>query len=207
MYRQDNSQDGLKATIFTRFNQLQLYTWACLLLGVFIFMSARTIMLFYFGDISQMSTYGRDLLHAYKLGFLFDIQVLVYGFLLFFILGSLVLAKQSIFTAYQRIYHFIAIILLDICLFVAIVNFYFYQYFNSRINEIILNLNNGRVDAILVSVWNHYPLLAIAIILFVASYVFHRVLRFVERHIAEVYWKPVQTYIMNFSFMDVFIIP
>jgi len=210
MHAQDNPQnsprqDSLGDTLFIRFNQLQLYTGLCLLLGLLIFMLARTIMLFHFGDISQLSSQGSELLHAYKLGFLFDIQVLVYCFVLFVVLGSLVLAKKSIFTAYQRIYHFIAIIILDVCLLVAIVNFYFYQYFNSRINDIILDLNNGRADAVMVSVWNHYPLVKIAITLLLASYIFHRILKFAQSIIVKVYWKPGKLLGILFVIFSIFL--
>lgn len=160
--------------MFSRFLRFQISTWFCILLGISIFMVARAIMLFHFGDDAVLHRTG-EIRRAFLIGFLFDLQILSLLLSISVVVALLLLPLKKLFSIYHCwVYPVICSIILTICITFAIINFYYYQYFNSQIDLNFLEITAGQANATLAFIWQKYPVITVftAIVLFMMLIIF-----------------------------------
>ncbi len=127
-----------------------------------IFVFFRLLMLFSYGEWSDLKSYKIDLLKAFYWGFKFDTSVIFYGMLLPVILLLLLSffrhPNRKKWNRFLVVYFWIATAVYTVF---GIINYYFYGYFQSHISPVIFGLKDDKTSAILVSLWTDYPVFKI----------------------------------------------
>lgn len=131
------------------------------IMGIIIFTVFRTAHLFSYGNLSELSDFKADIIHAYWTGLRFDATVLAHGLFVIFILNLITLffrykpetnGKRLMKLSYCYLLCvyivFIAILLLD---------FFYYMFFQTHISKLVFGILNEPM-AVLTSVWTDYPI-------------------------------------------------
>ena len=135
------------------------------LLGLILFMSFRTALLFSFGSYSDLSAYKLDMLKAYWVGYRFDTTVLTYGLVLPFSLNLLVLAIPRYYDAIRRFAYWYIIFAYFVFLSVLFVDFFYFKFFQSHLNVLLFGIVNDDTKAVMTSVWTDYPVIKVLLII------------------------------------------
>lgn len=113
-----------------------------------------------------------DLFSAFLVGIRFDISVICYAFIplaLWWLISIFISQKYSI--KFQKNYFNFAKYYLTIALLIFvsffIIDFFYYQFFQSHINILFFGIFKDDTQAVLYSVWKDYPILKILSILIV----------------------------------------
>ncbi|WP_203970333.1 LTA synthase family protein [Capnocytophaga stomatis] len=146
------------------------------------FLINRFVFLYVYGNYEQLLSHKTDLVQAFLMGGRFDISVICYGFLplaLFWLISLFI--KKSFSQKFENIYLNFCKYYLLFALFVftslQIIDFFFYQFFQSHINILFFGIFNDDTSAVLHSVWTDYPILMILLVftlVFISFLVFHK---------------------------------
>lgn len=176
--------------MFSRFIKLQMSVWICIFLGILIFMIMRTIMLYHFSDGTvwlRSGEFGR----LYQISLLFDLQTMSHLMLISLAISLLLLPSKKLFSIYHnQIYPLLGTLLLTTALVFAVINFYYYQYFNSAIDLMFFEVAAGQAGATLTNVWQEYPVVKVCLLLLLSIVVIFSLLRYLQRHINNFNWHP-----------------
>lgn len=155
------------------FTQSLFFFLKSFLFFFFLFFLSRAVFLFNYGNSTILSSKKLGLLNAFLAGGRFDISAICYGFLPL-VLGLLVslFIPQRKDEKFKKIFssiakYYLAIVLI-VFLTLIIIDYFFYQFFQSRINLLFFGIFNDDTSAVLASVWTDYPLVKIALIYILA---------------------------------------
>ncbi|MDO4783238.1 MAG: LTA synthase family protein [Capnocytophaga felis] len=133
------------------------------------FLLNRFVFLCVYGNYEQLSSHKTDLFQAFLMGARFDVSVICYGFLpltLFWLVSLFI--KKSFGQKFENTYLVFSKYYLLFVLFVftslQIIDFFFYQFFQSHINILFFGIFNDDTSAVLHSVWTDYPIFKILLI-------------------------------------------
>jgi len=164
-------------------------------LGFLIFLISRLIFLAVYGSFSSMEGCWLDLIYAFVMGFRFDAKVLTIALLPLFILSALQLfnrRKSIIDGLYYKVSLMYGLFILLLYTFVAIIDFNFFKFFNTRISVLFFGIVEDDTRAVLKSVWTDYPvvLISLAFIAY-AVLLFLLLKRFFRTEVKWVYLRSV----------------
>ena len=135
-----------------------------------LFFINRFIFFSVYGKWSQLGEYLSDIFYAFFIvGPRFDISAICYAFLplAVFWLFSLFIPKRFT-TNFQKIYLYFScfylLFVLVVYVSLFIIDFFYYQFFQSHINILFFGIFNDDTKAVLKSVWTDYPVFKIFII-------------------------------------------
>lgn len=162
--------------------------------GIVLFFISRIIFLFSFGNISDLSNSVSDIIDAFAVGFKFDFKVLTVVFLPVAFLCLIQLLNNNNKMVYGFFYRFsvtYGTLVLLVLLFISIVDFYFYKFFNTRISVIFFGVIEDDTKAVLRSVWTDYPVVIILLSMLVVTIGFYLLLKYFFKR--EIRWVYVQS--------------
>ncbi|MBW3519437.1 LTA synthase family protein [Flavobacterium sp. NKUCC04_CG] len=144
---------------------------------VALFLISRILFMLSYGNYGELWANYSDVLMAFWIGERFDVSVICYGFvpvLLMAIGGLFVPTSKS--EAYLR---FVGVfskwyLLVPLVIFTSIllIDYFFYQFFQSHINVLFFGIFKDDTQAVLNSVWKDYPILGIVLIYLVVIVVY-----------------------------------
>ena len=154
----------------------RLLKYFFVLLGMFMFM--RLLFLFRFGNAKLASTYGSDLLRAFKVGALFDIQTILYGLtplVLMYLFSGLFAKKkrEKLFQGFTRGY------LLSVTAIYALIllcDQQFYSFFQNHLNVLAFGLVEDDTMAVITSMWTDHPVIRMCVAMVFIVYVSRKML-------------------------------
>ena len=138
----------------------------CMLAMAFVY---RTIMLFAYGNFSELKIYPYDILKSFFVGARFDMMVIMYFLviLILFAFPSFVWWWKTLFEKLGKAWSYIAIILFFILL---TCDFFYYRFFDAHYNLLIFGIVDDETQTILKSMWTDFPVIRIVLFLVVLSW-------------------------------------
>lgn len=136
---------------------------------VFLFALGRLVFLLSYGVSEVFENEKGKIIEAFIVGARFDVSAICYGFLplVLFWLSSLFVPKRhelgfsKVYAGFARYYLlFVTVVFLTL----IIIDYFFYQFFQSHINLLFFGIFNDDTTAVLTSVWTDYPLFYIALV-------------------------------------------
>ncbi len=129
----------------------------------FVFAVFRLIFLLCYGDFSRLDEYILNIFHAFWVGFLFDAKILA------IVLAPWLLLQLLAFLVYQprlskRLFsclRYILVVVSIILYIILIIDLSYYSYFQSHIDVRIFGLIEDDTEAILLSIWQEYPVIKV----------------------------------------------
>ncbi|QQU04350.1 LTA synthase family protein [Myroides odoratus] len=140
---------------------------------VLLFALGRLVFLISYGTSEVFEHEKGKIAEAFMVGTRFDVSAICYGFLplVLFWLSSLFIPKKyelgfsKVYATFARYYLlFVTVVFLTL----IIIDYFFYQFFQSHINLLFFGIFNDDTTAVLTSVWTDYPLFYIALVYAVA---------------------------------------
>lgn len=158
----------------------------------FLFFVSRLFFLFSYGNFEELKEVKYGILKAFVSGARFDISAICYGFLplLWFWLISLFVPLRfsyKFLKVYFRFSSIFLLVVLFVFLSLIIIDYFFYQFFQSHINLLFFGIFYDDTSAVLDSVWNDYPILKIIALYITTIIAFIGVNRFVKKRIINTY--------------------
>ncbi|MDR2224346.1 MAG: sulfatase-like hydrolase/transferase [Flavobacteriaceae bacterium] len=134
-----------------------------------VFFVARLFFLGVYGNSTELQHEKIGLIRAFLVGARFDVSAISYGFLPIMLLCLIALAIPSRFNKqYAKFFHVFSLISLLLVLVaylsLIIIDFFFYQFFQSHINLLFFGIFYDDTSAVLDSVWTDYPIFKIGFI-------------------------------------------
>ncbi|WP_430613652.1 LTA synthase family protein [Flavobacterium sp. JP2137] len=151
---------------------IQLLSKSFLFFAV-LFLVSRIVFMLSYGNYGELWDNYSDVFAAFLMGERFDVSVICYGFLPL-ILGTVIglFVPQTKGLRYFRAFGLFAkyYLLLPLLLFTTIllIDYFFYQFFQSHINVLFFGIFKDDTQAVLNSVWKDYPIFSIVVIYVVA---------------------------------------
>ncbi|WP_010250693.1 LTA synthase family protein [Myroides injenensis] len=171
---------------------LSLFRKVCLngikyfLYFLFVFFIGRLFFLLTYGNMSELSNFKLGIAEAFIVGARFDVSAICYGFLpiaLLWLIALFIPSKWN--TSYIKFYHLFAkyFLLLVLLLFVSliIIDYFFYQFFQSHINLLFFGIFEDDTTAVLNSVWTDYPIFKIIGVFIIAVIGFLFISRLIKK--------------------------
>lgn len=158
----------------TLFRKIVLHGLLCFLFFFLLFALGRFVFLISYGSSEVFDNEKLEIVEAFIVGARFDVSAICYGFLplLLFWLTALFIPKKTE-VAFNKVYAgFVRYYLLFVALVfttLILVDYFFYQFFQSHINLLFFGIFNDDTKAVLTSVWKDYPLFSIALVYAVVS--------------------------------------
>ena len=140
------------------------------LVQLFVFQLFRLFILIYFGNFNELAELKLDILKAFWVGYKFDTSVIFYGLIpVFFLTLIFFVVPQRLLTVYARKVSLFFKVYLKVVFFmlffILIADFYFFKFFQSHFNQLVLGIKNDDTWAVLVSVWTDFPVIKILLII------------------------------------------
>ncbi|MTG97681.1 sulfatase-like hydrolase/transferase [Myroides albus] len=150
------------------FRRLSLNGLKYFLYFLFVFFLGRLSFLITFGNFTDLSSYKVGVIEAFIVGARFDVSAICYGFLPVVLLWLISLFLPKRFNIrYSRFYgsfiKYYLIFVLVVFLSLIIIDYFFYQFFQSHINLLFFGIFEDDTTAVLNSVWTDYPIFKILI--------------------------------------------
>jgi phosphoglycerol transferase MdoB-like AlkP superfamily enzyme len=138
-----------------------------------LFFIARLCFLSVYGNANELQDETVGLFKAFVVGARFDVSAISYGFLPIVLLSLIGLAIPARFNEkYVRFFRAFSkvslLIVLVVYLSLIIIDFFFYQFFQSHINLLFFGIFYDDTSAVLDSVWTDYPILKITMVYCIA---------------------------------------
>jgi phosphoglycerol transferase MdoB-like AlkP superfamily enzyme len=154
--------------------------------GLSVLLISRIVFILKYGNRAEIGTRIPDLMQAFIIGFRVDTMTLTYILtipLLFALIALCIPASKL--SGYQRFNSrltlFYSLFAMIIVLFGIITDFYFYRFFNDHLNILVFEFFRDDTKAVLVSMWNDYPVIYISfsILIFgvISFFVLRRIIR------------------------------
>jgi phosphoglycerol transferase MdoB-like AlkP superfamily enzyme len=148
--------------------------------GFIILLISRFFFLFVYGDFSDLSGYGSDLVNAFIMGARFDVKILTFCLFPLALLSFTQLYSRKK-TVIDSFYYKVSIIYGTIVLFfitlISIIDFNFFKFFNTRISILFFGILEDDATAVLKSIWTDYPVVLFTIFLIVFSILIYFLLK------------------------------
>lgn len=137
--------------------------------GLLTSLIARLVFMLSYGNIHELQQSSGDVARAFFIGFRTDTMSISYGLLPAFlvILAINFVPKKSLQSYAQSARRFLltySTTLFGLFLFVNIIDFFFYRFFNDHLNVLIFALIEDDTQAVLTSMWTDYPVIRIFVV-------------------------------------------
>ncbi|MCP1995615.1 LTA synthase family protein [Flavobacterium sp. HSC-61S13] len=134
-----------------------------------LFFVSRLLFVWSYGNSEELSANYLDVIVAFIMGGRFDISVICYGFLpvlLTALIGLFIPQQRSLgylrfFASFCKYYLLIPLL---VFLSLLLIDYFFYQFFQSHINVLFFGIFKDDTTAVLDSVWKDYPIFSILLI-------------------------------------------
>ncbi len=176
------------------------------LLGIAIFFAARIAFLFSYGNMTELGSNFLEVAKSFAVGLRFDFKILCIVYIPIAILCLLQLLNQNSKIVYGFYYRFSIVygtIMLFLILFVSVVDFYFYKFYNTRISVIFFGIIEDDTTAVLKSVWTDYPVVILLISMFALAIGIYLLLRILFKR--EIKWVYVQSPLLRTFIVIIFL--
>ena len=159
--------------------------FANLLLALFILSIARLVLLINAVDPVQLSIYKNDLLNVFFLGGRFDLKVAAIAFSLPIIIGLLTANFKNAFKHFLSFFVLYATLIHCLLVLFSIGNYFYYQTYSTHIDVFIFGLKDDDTSAVLLSVWNDYPVIKSLLLTLLGSYLFFLINTYLQKKLAK----------------------
>lgn len=133
-------------------------------LGSLIFFSFRFLQLYTYGDDNIFHLYPTDIWQAFLFGGRFDVKVMSVICLVIWLPVSLIGIGISSSRLKWNIQKTALFLIFSIITLIAVSQYYFYGFYQSPFNTLVFGLVEDDTKAVLVSIWDSYPVLRILLI-------------------------------------------
>lgn len=201
MYRSKNDISDAENFKFASLFQCFIFLLVIYLLGVLIFTISRILLLYINGGANVIEG-SQDFIRVMQLGFLYDSKTIstLLIFLYSITLFGLGLPKSFLSCYSKTPLKICSVFILSFCIFLSIVNFYYFKFFNSHIDLRFFGIAGGDANAVWSSVWEDYPVIRASLFLILISFFLYRVLGSLQNKIYIIKFNP------NLFFKTIFII-
>ncbi|WP_264845526.1 LTA synthase family protein [Capnocytophaga catalasegens] len=155
-----------------------------------LFFAYRLIFLGVYGSELLFKSHKMDIVRAFLMGMRFDISAICYGFLpvaLFWLVALFI--SKSFSEKFEKIYltfcKYYLLLVLFAFVSLQIIDFFFYQFFQSHINVLFFGIFNDDTSAVLRSVWTDYPIVKIILTFAVIIIGFLQIHRIIKRNFGQ----------------------
>jgi len=152
------------------------------LIGVFMFMAFRVILVISFGDFAELGSLKADRLKAVWFGFRFDTMILCYAMIpaVFTMLIGFLIPSKLNYSRFSDIFFKWYFTLAYFVLFLLqLIDYFFFKFFQSHFNLLVFGIIDDDTKAVMESVWSDYPIIWISIfviaVLFSLFWIFKRI--------------------------------
>ncbi|MGS4344985.1 LTA synthase family protein [Myroides odoratus] len=175
---------------------------------VLLFALGRLVFLLSYGSSDVFENEKGKIVEAFVVGARFDVSAICYGFLplVLFWLASLFIPRKNEggfsrwYTTFARYYLLFVVV---VFLTLMIIDYFFYQFFQSHINLLFFGIFNDDTQAVLTSVWTDYPLFSIALVYAVVILVW----LFWSKRVKQKMMKPAVSRAKYYSLIGLLIFP
>lgn len=161
-----------------------------ILLGVALIVSVftitRCVMFLSFGDFSVISDRGKEIARMFGHGLRYDIRTAAIGLAPFTLIGIILIAWPKAAASYLKRLHTVLTFFFLVALVAAICNYFYYATYGSYFDVFIFGLIEEDTKAVLVTLWQDYPVLPFFMAIVLIGYVFGRGVKLMsERYFAR----------------------
>jgi len=146
--------------------------WMLLLLAALGLTLGRAVLMWNHAPENWQSSY-LDILHAFWIGTRFDLKTLatLLGIpVLLLGLGIRAIPLSLILRFWQKLWLIWCVLVLLLVNLLMVINYYYFQFYQSPINDLIFGLAQDDTQAILLTVWHDFPVLrALALVLILTT--------------------------------------
>ena len=126
-------------------------------------------------DAADFSNAKFDILKALAVGVRFDLMVTCYLMILpLLLLLSAAITTKIIFEQAARV---LVLILLLLTVFLAVIDYFYFNYFQSHINALAFGLMDDDTQLVLLSVYHDYPVFRVLVFLLLSFFVLRALLK------------------------------
>lgn len=186
---------------FAAFNRYFVKIALVYLVGIVLFMFFRILIMVNFGTYADLHPYIKDVFNAYLVGLRYDTVVLNYGLIvpMLFLLALLFVPSRfrglEVFA--NKFLFYFSFLVIFLFLWVLIVDFYFYKFFQNHLNLLAFGIKDDDTKAVLRSVWTDYPVIRILL----AIGAFFLLLRYVLKRVKKLNWAfPIEKLWIKIAF-------
>jgi phosphoglycerol transferase MdoB-like AlkP superfamily enzyme len=154
-----------------------------------IFGVARIVMLFSFGDFSTLSGRTGELLRMFNHGFRYDIRTATIALAPFTLTGLILLVWPTAAQYYIKRLHIVFTALGVAALTASICNHYYYATFGSYFDIFIFGLVEEDTKAVLINIWEGYPILISSACIIIAVVVIKWALKRYSLRFESIKWR------------------
>lgn len=150
-------------------------------LGSLIFFSLRFLQLYTYGDDNIFHLYSADIWQAFLFGGRFDVKVMAVICLSIWFpvfLAGLAISSPRLKWNIQKTFLFLIFVIVTL---VAVSQYYFYGFYKAPFNTLVFGLVEDDTKAVLVSIWDSYPVLRIMLVVCLIPFLFV----FLTKHFAQ----------------------
>jgi len=152
-----------------------------LLLALLILSTARFVLFINVVDSAQYTLYKKDILSVFFLGARFDLKVAAIAFSLPVIIGLLTANFKNIFKHFTSFFVIYATLIHCLLLLCSIGNYFYYQTYSTHIDVFIFGLKDDDTHAVLLSVWNDYPVIKSLLLTLFCGYLFFLINKYLQK--------------------------
>jgi phosphoglycerol transferase MdoB-like AlkP superfamily enzyme len=138
------------------------------LVGVFMFMAFRVILVISFGDFAELGSIKVDRLKAVWFGFRFDTMILCYAMIpavLIMLVGFFIPKKFSYSRFSRNFFKWYFTVAYFVLFLLQVIDYFFFKFFQSHFNLLVFGIIDDDTKAVLESVWTDYPIIWISLLL------------------------------------------
>lgn len=174
------------ATNLSRFIKQSTFLFKLYILGLLLFFIGRSLFIFSYGNLSELSNFKADLLHSFITGIRFDTVVITYSMLLLLAMCIVNLFFKSGNTAVQRFvdkfFIYFAVFAFSFITLVSIFDFFYFKFFSSHINIMAFGILDDDTQSLLKSMWVDYPVLRILFAFIAIVFVLNKLIKHLYFH-------------------------
>lgn len=131
-------------------------------IGVVVFQLSRAIFMLTYANWPELDGYSADLFRAFFVGLKFDLKVLTIALAPLLLLAILRLFTGERFgKVFRKVYVGYGTLVLLLVVIFEVINFFFYKFYQTKINVIIFGFLEDDTRAVLVSLWKEYPVIPV----------------------------------------------
>jgi phosphoglycerol transferase MdoB-like AlkP superfamily enzyme len=139
-----------------------------------------------FGDFSVISDRGKEIARMFGHGLRYDIRTAAIGLAPFTLIGIILIAWPKAAASYLKRLHTVLTFFFLVALVAAICNYFYYATYGSYFDVFIFGLIEEDTKAVLVTLWQDYPVLPFFMAIVLIGYVFGRGVKLMsERYFAR----------------------
>lgn len=179
---------------FTRFKQAFLTILLPYLLAILIQGISRLYLFLAYAPDTIYSLYANDIMKMFMVGSRFDIRVASIVYAPLILLAIILSFSKPLFAVWQRICLFLVTFITLLIGMLAVMNVYYYMTYERAIDIFIFGLFDDDTKAVLITLWQDYPVITGVAIFAVCLYAIYRVYRWWQSKCAQFTYRHQPTW-------------